>query len=177
MPDEPEVPALLALMLLDDARRGLGSPKRAVLLADQDRDAVGRDEDRPRAEQLGTAVALRSRGLYVIQAAIASLHTDEPRDVQIAALYGELVELTGSAVVELNRAIAVAETDGAEAAHHPGAARARRLPVLPLDAEPTSFVAWAEREAASNTSAHSSSRGQSPSAASCSGASPGASSA
>ena len=66
--------------------------------------------------QLETAVALRGRGPYVIQAAIASLHTDEPRDwSQIAALYGELVGLTGSAVVELNRAIAVAETDGAEA--------------------------------------------------------------
>ena len=52
----------------------------------------------------------------MIQAAIAALHTEEPRDwPQIAALYGELVRLTGSAVVELNRAIAVAEPEGAEA--------------------------------------------------------------
>ena len=55
-------------------------------------------------------------GAYVIQAAIASLHMDEPLDwPQIAALYGELVRLTGSAVVELNRAIAVAEAEGREA--------------------------------------------------------------
>jgi RNA polymerase sigma-70 factor, ECF subfamily len=52
----------------------------------------------------------------VIQAAIASLHTEEPRDwPQIAALYGELALLTGSAVVELNRAIAVAYAEGTEA--------------------------------------------------------------
>ena len=53
---------------------------------------------------------------YVIQAAIASLHMEDPRDwPQIAALYGELVGLTGSAVVELNRAIAVAEAEGTDA--------------------------------------------------------------
>jgi RNA polymerase sigma-70 factor (ECF subfamily) len=52
----------------------------------------------------------------VIQAAIASLHADEPRDwPQIAALYGELARLTHSPVVELNRAVAVAEADGPEA--------------------------------------------------------------
>jgi RNA polymerase sigma-70 factor (ECF subfamily) len=49
----------------------------------------------------------------VLQAAIASLHADEPRDwAEIAALYGELGRLTGSSVVELNRAVAVAEVDG-----------------------------------------------------------------
>jgi RNA polymerase sigma-70 factor (ECF subfamily) len=49
----------------------------------------------------------------VVQAAIASLHADQPRDWRrIAALYGELHRLTGSPVVELNRAVAVAETDG-----------------------------------------------------------------
>ncbi len=54
--------------------------------------------------------------LYVIQAAIASLHMEEPLDwPQIAALYGELAGLTGSAVVELNRAIAVAEAEGTDA--------------------------------------------------------------
>jgi len=52
----------------------------------------------------------------VVQAAIASLHMDEPRDwTEIAGLYAELVRLTGSPVVELNRAIAVAEVDGADA--------------------------------------------------------------
>ena len=51
-----------------------------------------------------------------MQAAIASLHADEPRDrPQIAALYGELALLTGSPVVELSRAVAVAEAEGPEA--------------------------------------------------------------
>ena len=71
----------------------------------------------PRAGRLlDRALALRGRGPYVVQAAIASLHADEPRDwPQIAALYGELARLTGSPVVELNRAVAVAEADGPEA--------------------------------------------------------------
>jgi RNA polymerase sigma-70 factor (ECF subfamily) len=52
----------------------------------------------------------------VLQAAIASLHADAPRDwTEIAALYGELSRLTDSPVVELNRAIAVAEAEGPEA--------------------------------------------------------------
>src|SRR5439155_25661938 len=62
------------------------------------------------------ALALHGRGPYVVQAAIASLHADEPRDwPQIAALYGELSRLTGSPVVELSRAVAVAESEGPEA--------------------------------------------------------------
>jgi RNA polymerase sigma-70 factor (ECF subfamily) len=117
MPDEPEVHALLALMLLDDARREARFAEgELVLLEDQDRARWDATKITRGREQLETAVALLGRGPYVIQAAIASLHTDEPRDwSQIAALYSELVGLTGSAVVELNRAIAVAETDGAEA--------------------------------------------------------------
>jgi RNA polymerase sigma-70 factor, ECF subfamily len=63
------------------------------------------------------ALALRGRGSYVLQAAIASLHAEVPCDwVQIAALYGELTRLTRSPVAELNRAIAIAETEGPEAA-------------------------------------------------------------
>jgi RNA polymerase sigma-70 factor, ECF subfamily len=117
MPDEPEVHGLLALMLLDDARRDTRfEDGELVLLADQDRsrwDAVKIARGR---EALDRSFALQGRGAYVMQAAIASLHTEEPRDwPQIAALYGELVRLTGSPVVELNRAIAVAETDGAGA--------------------------------------------------------------
>ena len=62
------------------------------------------------------AVALHGRGPYVLQAAIASLHAEVPCDwAQIAVLYGELGRLTGSPVVELNRAIAIAETGGPEA--------------------------------------------------------------
>jgi RNA polymerase sigma-70 factor (ECF subfamily) len=117
MPDEPEVHGLLAMMLLHEARR----PARfegddLVLLADQDSSLW----DRPRIADgqalLERALALHGRGPYVIQAAIASLHADEPRDwLEIAALYGELARLTGSPVVELNRAIAVAEAEGPEA--------------------------------------------------------------
>ena len=117
MPDEPEVHGLLALMLLDDARRDARfEAGELVLLADQDRSRWDPAKIARGLESLDRALALQGRGVYVIQAAIASLHTEEPRDwSQIAALYGELVRLTGSAVVELNRAIAVAETDGAEA--------------------------------------------------------------
>ena len=66
---------------------------------------------------LDRALALGGRGPYVLQAAIAALHADEPQDwPQIAALYGELARLTGSSVVELNRAVAIAETGEVEAA-------------------------------------------------------------
>jgi RNA polymerase sigma-70 factor (ECF subfamily) len=65
---------------------------------------------------LDRAPALRGRGPYVVQAAIASLHADEPRDwPQIAALYGDLSRLTDSPVVELSRAVAVAEAQSPEA--------------------------------------------------------------
>jgi RNA polymerase sigma-70 factor (ECF subfamily) len=117
MPDEPEVYGLLALMLLNDARREARfADGELVLLADQDRSHWNqRQIERGRA-LLEQAIARGGRGAYVVQAAIASLHSDEPQDwPQIAALYGELVRLTGSPVVELNRAIAVAEAQGPEA--------------------------------------------------------------
>ena len=117
MPDEPEVHGLVALMLLDDARRHARfAGGELVLLADQDRTRWDATKIRCGREALDRAFALHGRGPYSVQAAIASLHMEEPRDwPQIAALYGELVRLTGSAVVELNRAIAIAEVDGAEA--------------------------------------------------------------
>ncbi len=63
------------------------------------------------------ATALGGRGPYTLQAAIASLHADDPRDWHaIAELYGELSSVTGSPVVELNRAVAVAEVAGPETA-------------------------------------------------------------
>jgi RNA polymerase sigma-70 factor, ECF subfamily len=117
MPDEPEVNGLMALMLLDDARREARfAGGELVLLADQDRSRWDAAKITRGRAALDRAFALRGRGAYVVQAAIASLHMEEPRDwPQIAGLYEELVRLTGSAVVELNRAIAVAEVDGAEA--------------------------------------------------------------
>jgi RNA polymerase sigma-70 factor (ECF subfamily) len=116
MPDEPEAHGLLALMLLHDARRDARfRDGRLVLLAEQDRslwNAAQIDEGRG---MLDRAIALGGRGPYVLQAAIAALHTGEPPDwVQIAALYDELAGLTGSPVVELNRAVAVAEARGAQ---------------------------------------------------------------
>ena len=117
MPDEPEVHGLLAMMLMHDARRAARfRDGDLVLLADQDRSLWDSAQIAAGRAQLDRALALRGRGPYVVQAAIASLHLDEPRDMrQIAALYGELARLTDSPVVELSRAVAVAESDGPEA--------------------------------------------------------------
>jgi RNA polymerase sigma-70 factor (ECF subfamily) len=114
MPDEPEAHALLALMLLHDSRRAVRfRDGELVLLADQDRALWDGGRIAEGRAVLDRALALRGRGPYVVQAAIAALHADDPTDwPQIAALYGELARLSGSPVVELNRAIAVAEADG-----------------------------------------------------------------
>jgi RNA polymerase sigma-70 factor, ECF subfamily len=118
MPDEPEVHALLALMLVNDARRDARfSEGSVVLLHDQDRSLWDLDQIADGRVMLDRALALGGRGPYVLQAAIAVLHLDEPQDwPQLAALYGELARVTGSAVVELNRAVAVAEAGDVEAA-------------------------------------------------------------
>jgi RNA polymerase sigma-70 factor, ECF subfamily len=117
MPAEPEVQGLLALMLLHDARREARfRDGDLVLLADQDRALWNREQIAEGRAVLERALALRGRGPYVVQAAIASLHADDPHDwPQIAALYGELHRLTDSPVVELNRAVAIAEAEGAAA--------------------------------------------------------------
>jgi RNA polymerase sigma-70 factor, ECF subfamily len=117
MPDEAEVHALLALMLLHDSRRAARfRDGELIRLADQDRDLWDRGQIAAGQAELERALALRGHGEYVVQAAIASLHTEEPRDwPQIAALYGELAALTGSPVVELNRAVAIAEAEGPQA--------------------------------------------------------------
>jgi RNA polymerase sigma-70 factor (ECF subfamily) len=118
MPDEPEVHGLLAMMLLHDARRAARfRDGELVLLADQDPSLWDTAQIAAGRAALDRALALRGRGPYVVQAAIASLHADEPRDwPQIAALYGELARLTDSPVVELSRAVAIAEGQGPEAA-------------------------------------------------------------
>jgi RNA polymerase sigma-70 factor, ECF subfamily len=117
MPDEPEVHGLLALMLLLEARREARfEGEEMVLLADQDRSLWDGEGIEAGRTSLDRALALRGNGPYAIQAAIASLHAIEPRDwPQIAALYGDLAKRTGSPVVELNRAAAVAEVEGPEA--------------------------------------------------------------
>ena len=116
MPDEPEVHGLLALMLLNDARRDARFAEGTiVLLEEQDRSIWDVDQIDEGRTRLDRALALGGRGPYVLQAAIAALHTEEPQDwPQLAALYGELARLTGSSVVELNRAAAIAEAGDVE---------------------------------------------------------------
>jgi len=117
MPDEPEVQGLLALMLLHDARSAARfRDGDLVLLADQDESLWDGAAIAQGRALLDRAIALRGRGPYVLQAAIASLNAERPRDAtEIAALYGELARLTRSPVVEVNRAAAVAEAEGLEA--------------------------------------------------------------
>jgi len=118
MPDEPEVHALLALMLVDDARRDARfDGGELVLLADQDRSRWDADLIAAGKLALDRALALGGRGPYALQAAIAALHTEQPQDwQQLAALYGELARRTGSEVVELNQAVAIAEAGDVETA-------------------------------------------------------------
>jgi RNA polymerase sigma-70 factor, ECF subfamily len=117
MPDEPEVLGLFALMLLTDSRSAARFREgEFVLLADQDRTLWNQAQIEMGRTALRRAMALRGRGPYVLQAAIALLHAEDTRDwSQIAALYTELAQLTGSPVIELNRAVAVAEAEGLQA--------------------------------------------------------------
>jgi len=111
MPDEPEPQGLLALMLLNDARRDARFADGAiVLLHEQDRSLWDVDAIDAGRAALDRALALGGRGPYVLQAAIAALHLDDPPNwPELEALYGELARRTGSPVVELNRAVAIAE--------------------------------------------------------------------
>ena len=117
MPDEPEVLALLALMLQHDARKAARVRDGIVVpLDDQDRARWDMRQVEEGRVLLQRAMARGRGGPYLIQAAIADLYLYEPRDWrQIAALYQALARQTGSPVVEMNQAIAVAEIEGAEA--------------------------------------------------------------
>src|SRR6266404_2164859 len=117
LPDEPEVHGLLAMMLIHDSRREARfRDGELMLLGDQDRSRWNTEQIAEGRGELHRAFALGGSGSYVVQAAIASLHAEVPCDwAQIAALYGRLARLTGSPVVELNRAIAIAEIEGPEA--------------------------------------------------------------
>jgi RNA polymerase sigma-70 factor (ECF subfamily) len=123
LPDEPEVLGLLALVLLLDSRR----PARAtgdgalVLLADQDRALWDRALVAEGQAIVRQCLRRNEPGPYQIQAAINAVHSDAPTMAatdwrQIVALYDQLLALTPSAVVALNRAVAVAEVEGAAAA-------------------------------------------------------------
>jgi RNA polymerase sigma-70 factor (ECF subfamily) len=118
MPDEAEPAGLLALMLLNHSRRDSRfSGGEIVLLDDQDRLLWDDAQIAEARRLLERSLALQGAGAYVVQAAIADLHTQEPRDWgQIALLYRRLEELTASPVVTVNRAIAVAELEGPDTA-------------------------------------------------------------
>jgi RNA polymerase sigma-70 factor, ECF subfamily len=118
MPDEPEVQGLLALMLVHDARRDARfAGGSVVLLRDQDRALWDVRQIQRSRSALERALALGGRGPYVLQATIAVLHVEDPPDwPRLAELYGELALATGSPVVELNQAAALAEAGDVERA-------------------------------------------------------------
>ncbi|HEY4025382.1 MAG TPA: sigma-70 family RNA polymerase sigma factor [Candidatus Dormibacteraeota bacterium] len=118
MPGEPEVHGLLALMLCHDARRRARfADADLVLLEDQDRSLWDAAQIAEGRAALDRSLALLGRGPYVLQGAIASLQIEQPIDwAHVAALYGELARRTRSPVVELNRAVAVAQAGSPQAA-------------------------------------------------------------
>ncbi|HKN93937.1 MAG TPA: sigma-70 family RNA polymerase sigma factor [Thermoleophilaceae bacterium] len=118
MPDEAEAHALLALMLMGHARNAARfQGGELVLLDHQDRSLWDQHQIEEGRRLLQRAFALHGSGAYTIQAAIADLHLREPRDWErIELLYAKLERLTGSPVVAMNRAIAVAELEGPQAA-------------------------------------------------------------
>jgi len=120
--DDPEVAGLLALMLLHHARRATrtGAGGRLIPLAEQDRSRWDTGMIAEGVAILQAALARDRLGDYQAQAAIAALHADAPSTaetdwVQIVEWYDELLALTDSPVVRLNRAVAVGEADGAQA--------------------------------------------------------------
>ncbi|GIH15434.1 RNA polymerase sigma factor [Rugosimonospora africana] len=120
--DEPEVAGLLALMLLHHARRAsrLGPGSRLVPLREQDRSRWDTGIIAEGVTILQAALARDQLGEYQAQAAIAALHADAPSTsetdwVQIVEWYDELLRLTDSPVVRLNRTVAVGEADGPQA--------------------------------------------------------------
>ncbi len=115
----PEAMGLLALMLLHDARREarVGPEGEMVLLEEQDRSRWDRSKIREGVGIMERALLLKRPGPYQIQAAISALHAQAERAEdtdwpQIAALYHELMKMTPSPVIELNRAVALAMADG-----------------------------------------------------------------
>lgn len=123
MPDEPEVLGLLALMRIQLARAAARFDERGrmILLKDQDRSRWDGSAIAEAAALIERAGRMRRPGSYQLQAAIAALHAEAPswRETdhsQILRLYDALVGMTGSPVVRLNRAVALREVAGPEAA-------------------------------------------------------------
>ena len=153
--DEPEVAGLLALMLLHHARRAARwtDDGALVALADQDRSRWDTALIAEGVEILQTALARDRIGEYQAQAAIAALHCDaasaEETDwIQILEWYDELLALTDSPVVALNRAVAVGEVDGPLAG-------LRELRAVPADVpRRTAVDAWLHERAGDRDRAH-----------------------
>ncbi|WP_245963806.1 RNA polymerase sigma factor [Terracoccus luteus] len=136
MPDEPEAAGLLALLLLTDARRGArtGPGGEPVLLAEQDRTRWDSGLVAEGHAIVRSCLRRGRPGPYQLQAAIAAVHTDASTAADtdwraVLALYDRLLTLSPTAVVRLNRAVALAEVDGPAAglrevdavlADHPG---------------------------------------------------------
>ncbi|MFG1621211.1 RNA polymerase sigma factor [Kribbella sp. NPDC049227] len=123
MPDEPEAVGLLALMLLQQSRRSarVGSDGSMVLLADQDHDRWDRELIAEGQDLVRRCLRRNQPGPYQLQAAINAVHADAPTAddtdwPQILQLYNHLLTLTPTPVVALNRAVAVAEVEGPDAA-------------------------------------------------------------
>jgi len=121
MPGATEANALLALMLLHDARRDtrMNADGELVLLEDQDRSRWDAEQIREGLRRVDEALKAGPAGAYAIQSAIAALHSQARTAMetdwrQIAALYALLLQIAPNAVVELNHAVAIAMVDGLE---------------------------------------------------------------
>jgi len=153
--DEPEVAGLLALMLLHHARRAARWDEQGALvpLADQDRSRWDTALIAEGVEILQTALARDRLGEYQAQAAIAALHCDAPSTdetdwPQILEWYDELLGLTDSPVVALNRVVAVGEVDGPLVG-------LRELGAVPADVPRRAAVeAWLHERAGDLAAAH-----------------------
>ena len=123
LPGEPEVLGLLALMLLADSRRRARTTPDGdlVRLTEQDRSLWNRERIAEGLAHLREALELRRLGPYQLQAAIQGVHSEAATPAEtdwrrILGLYDQLLEMTHSPIVELNRAVALAEVEGPAAA-------------------------------------------------------------
>lgn len=122
LPDEPEVTGLLGLMALTEARRASRVRNgELVPLADQDRNAWDRSLVEEGHRLVRESLSINRPGRYQILAAISAVHTDAPTAAdtdwsQVLALYDQLRQLDPSAIVALNRAVAIAQIDGPQVA-------------------------------------------------------------
>ena len=120
MPDEPEALGLLALMLFHDARSAarVDGDGDLVVLAEQDRSLFDTAAIAEAHERLGAALRLGRPGPFQVQAAIAACHVGDVAETdwaEVAALYDRLFDMSPSAVIALNRAVAVSMSEGPEA--------------------------------------------------------------